>query len=102
MKEFAFSAPAIAFLNSESPDGTIHPHGVPEAAARRPSAGDGKTIGDRKFVEPMALAARAFGATGWFFEVHPNPDEGLSDAANMLQLGKLEPLIEKLLKTTDQ
>ena len=71
-------------------------------SVQRPSAGDGKTIGDRKFVEPMALAARAFGATGWFFEVHPNPDEGLSDAANMLQLGKLEPLIEKLLKTTDQ
>ena len=71
-------------------------------SVQRPSAGDGKTIGDRKFVEPMALAAKAFGATGWFFEVHPNPDEGLSDAANMLQLGKLEPLIEKLLKTTDQ
>ena len=71
-------------------------------SVQRPSAGDGKTIGDRKFVEPMALAARAFGATGWFFEVHPNPDEGLSDEANMLQLGKLEPLIEKLLKTTDQ
>ena len=71
-------------------------------SVQRPSAGDGKTIGDRKFVEPMALAARAFGATGWFFEVHPNPDEGLSDAANLLQLGKLEPLIEKLLKTTDQ
>ena len=71
-------------------------------SVQRPSAGDGKTIGDRKFVEPMALAAKAFGATGWFFEVHPNPDEGLSDAANMLQLGKLEPLIGKLLKTTDQ
>ena len=71
-------------------------------SVQRPSAGDGKTIGDRKFVEPMALAAKAFGATGWFFEVHPNHDEGLSDAANMLQLGKLEPLIEKLLKTTDQ
>ena len=71
-------------------------------SVQRPSAGDGKTIGDRKVVEPMALAAKAFGATGWFFEVHPNPDEGLSDAANMLQLGKLEPLIEKLLKTTDQ
>ena len=71
-------------------------------SVQRPSAGDGKTIGDRKFVEPMALAAKAFGATGWFFEVHPNPDEGLSDAANMLQFGKLEPLIEKLLKTTDQ
>jgi 2-dehydro-3-deoxyphosphooctonate aldolase (KDO 8-P synthase) len=44
----------------------------------------------------MALAAKAFGATGWFFEVHPNPDKGLSDAANMLELDKLEPLIIQL------
>ena len=44
----------------------------------------------------MAMAAKAFGATGWFFEVHPNPDQGLSDAANMLELEKLEELIEKL------
>ena len=45
----------------------------------------------------MALAAKAFGATGYFFEVHPNPDQGLSDAANMLELEKLEELIKKLL-----
>jgi 2-dehydro-3-deoxyphosphooctonate aldolase (KDO 8-P synthase) len=44
----------------------------------------------------MAMAAKAFGATGWFIEVHPNPDEALSDAANMLELDKLEGLIEKL------
>jgi hypothetical protein len=42
----------------------------------------------------MALAAKAFGATGYFFEVHPEPDKGLSDAANMLELEKLEDLIE--------
>jgi 2-dehydro-3-deoxyphosphooctonate aldolase (KDO 8-P synthase) len=45
----------------------------------------------------MALAAKAFGATGYFFEVHPNPDQGLSDAANMLELDKLEDLIKQLL-----
>ena len=66
-------------------------------SVQRPSAGDGKTIGDRKFVPPMALAARAFGATGYFFEVHPNPDEGKSDAANMLELDKLGNLIQTLL-----
>lgn len=66
-------------------------------SVQRPSAGDGKTVGDRKFVPSMALAAKAFGATGFFFEVHPNPDQGLSDAANMLELDKLEPLIEQLL-----
>lgn len=66
-------------------------------SVQRPSAGNGKTIGDRKFVPSMALAAKAFGATGYFFEVHPTPDKGLSDAANMLELDKLEDLIMKLI-----
>jgi 2-dehydro-3-deoxyphosphooctonate aldolase (KDO 8-P synthase) len=66
-------------------------------SVQRPSAGDGKTVGDRKFVPSMALAAKAFGATGFFFEVHPHPDQGLSDAANMLELDKLEGLIAQLL-----
>jgi 2-dehydro-3-deoxyphosphooctonate aldolase (KDO 8-P synthase) len=45
----------------------------------------------------MALAAKAFGATGYFFEVHPTPDQGLSDAANMLELEKLENLVKQLI-----
>lgn len=67
-------------------------------SVQRPSAGEGKTVGDRRFVPSMALAAKAFGATGYFFEVHPDPDRGLSDAANMLELDKLEPLIRKILE----
>ena len=67
-------------------------------SVQRPGGSDGKTGGDRRFVPQMAMAAKAFGATGYFFEVHPTPDEGLSDAANMLELDKLEPLIEKLIK----
>ena len=66
-------------------------------SVQRPDAKGGKTGGDRRFVPCMALAAKAFGATGYFFEVHPNPDSGLSDAANMLELDRLEPLIEKLM-----
>lgn len=66
-------------------------------SVQRPSAGDGKTVGDRKFVPAMAMAAKAFGATGYFFEVHPDPDKGLSDAANMLELNKLEALIGNLI-----
>lgn len=66
-------------------------------SVQRPSAGNGKTVGDRKFVPAMALAAKAFGATGYFFEVHPEPDLGLSDAANMLELSNLERTIENLL-----
>ena len=66
-------------------------------SVQRPGGANGKTGGDRRFVPAMAKAARAFGATGYFFEVHPNPDQGLSDAANMLELHKLEALINDLL-----
>lgn len=66
-------------------------------SVQRPGAMDGKTGGDRRFVPAMALAAKAFGATGYFFEVHPHPDKGLSDGPNMLELDKLEGLIANLL-----
>lgn len=66
-------------------------------SVQRPGAMGGKTGGDRRFVPSMALAAKAFGATGYFFEVHPNPDKGLSDGPNMLELDKLESLIANLL-----
>lgn len=67
-------------------------------SVQRPGGSDGKTGGDRRFVPQMAKAAKAFGATGYFFEVHPDPDRGLSDAANMLELDKLEGLVEELIK----
>ena len=67
-------------------------------SVQRPGGSNGKTGGDRRYVPQMALAAKAFGATGWFFEVHPDPDRGLSDAANMLELEKLENLVKELMK----
>lgn len=67
-------------------------------SVQRPGAGGGKTSGDRRFVPSMALAAKAFGANGYFFEVHPDPDHALSDGPNMLYLDKLEALIEKILQ----
>ena len=70
-------------------------------SVQRPGGSDGKTGGDRRFVPQMALAAKAFGATGYFFEVHPTPDQGLSDAANMLELDKLEGLVKELIKPTE-
>jgi len=65
-------------------------------SVQRPGGADGKTDGDRRFVPKMAIAAKAFGATGFFFEVHPTPDKGLSDAANMLELEKLNDLVAQL------
>lgn len=66
-------------------------------SVQRPGAAGGKTGGNREFVPAMALAAKAFGATGYFFEVHPNPDEALSDGPNMLALENLETVIKSLL-----
>lgn len=66
-------------------------------SVQRPGGGGGKTSGDRRFVPQMALAAKAFGATGYFFETHPNPEEALSDGPNMLYLRDLEKTIKSLL-----
>lgn len=66
-------------------------------SVQRPGAAGGKTGGDRQFVPAMALAAKAFGATGYFFEVHPTPDHALSDGPNMLYLNDLENVIKSLL-----
>lgn len=78
---------------------TITPRVVMDCthSVQRPGAGGGKTSGDRRFVPNMALAAKAFGANGYFFEAHPDPDHALSDGPNMLYLDKLEELITKLL-----
>lgn len=66
-------------------------------SVQRPGAAGGKTGGNREFVPAMALAAKAFGANGYFFEVHPDPDKALSDGPNMLYLKDLETVIKSLL-----
>jgi 2-dehydro-3-deoxyphosphooctonate aldolase (KDO 8-P synthase) len=66
-------------------------------SVQRPGAAGGKTGGNREFVPSMAKAAKVFGANGFFFEVHPDPDKGMSDAANMLELEKLESLVKELI-----
>lgn len=66
-------------------------------SVQRPGGGGGCTSGDRQYVPAMALAAKAFGAEGYFFEVHPNPDNALSDGPNMLFLNQLQKVVESLL-----
>ncbi len=66
-------------------------------SVQRPGAGEGVTGGDRKHVPSMALAAKAFGANGYFFEVHPDPEQALSDGPNMLYLRDLEGVVASLL-----
>ncbi len=66
-------------------------------SVQRPGAAGGKTGGNREFVPAMALAAKAFGATGYFFEIHPDPEKALSDGTNMLYLKDFEAVVASLL-----
>ncbi len=66
-------------------------------SVQRPGAAGGKTGGNREFVPAMALAAKAFGANGYFFEIHPDPERALSDGPNMLYLKDFEEVVKSLI-----
>lgn len=65
---------------------------------QQPNQNSGVTGGDPGMIETIAKAAIAVGADGIFIETHPNPSCAKSDGANMLQLNKLENLLEKLVR----
>ena len=77
----------------------ITPHVIMDCthSVQRPGSGTGSTGGDRRFVPAMAKAAMAFGASGFFFEVHPDPEKALSDGPNMLYLKDLEKVLRSVL-----
>ncbi|MGH7183466.1 MAG: 3-deoxy-8-phosphooctulonate synthase [Nitrospiraceae bacterium] len=66
-----------------------------------PGGGGTKSSGQREFVEPLACAAAGAGVDGFFMEVHPNPDEALSDGPNMVPLHQLQPLLERVIRIWD-
>ena len=53
--------------------------------------------GEPKFIKPLARAAAAVGIDALFLEVHPNPEEALSDAASQLPLNELEDLLVEII-----
>lgn len=57
-----------------------------------PSHGTGR----RALVTPMAKAAVAAGADGVMVEVHPNPDEALSDGPQSLEFNDFDALMKEL------
>ncbi|MEM9553934.1 MAG: 3-deoxy-8-phosphooctulonate synthase [Acidobacteriota bacterium] len=56
-----------------------------------------ETGGARRFAEPLARAAVAAGADGVFLEVHPDPENALSDSTTQLPPGRALQLLESLL-----
>jgi 3-deoxy-7-phosphoheptulonate synthase len=62
-----------------------------------PSHGTGK----RDYVPPMSLAALAAGADGLLIEVHPDPDNAMSDGAQTLNFSVFEELLESLRRLAE-
>ena len=52
------------------------------------------TSGKREYAPLYAKAGLIFGATGVFMEVHPEPEKGLSDSANMIDYETFEDIIK--------
>ena len=85
----------------------LHEHDIPVLfdvthSLQLPGAGI-ETGGQRQFAEPLARAAVAAGADGVYLEVHPNPNEALSDRTTQLEPDRARRLLAQLValrKTT--
>jgi len=54
------------------------------------------STGIRYLIEPMSKAALACGADGLMIEVHPDPENALSDGAQSLNFKQFENLIKSV------
>lgn len=54
--------------------------------------------GIREFVKPMSLAAIAAGADGLMIEMHPDPENSLSDACQSVNFKQFEDIFRKVMK----
>ena len=67
-------------------------------SVQKPGGNGNATGGNRNYVEPLAKAAIAAGADALFFEVHPDPDNALSDGPNMIRLDDFEDMLIRIKK----
>lgn len=67
-------------------------------SVQKPGGKGNCTGGNREYVEYLAKAAISVGADAIFMEVHPDPDNALSDGPNMVKLDELEEILVKLKK----
>ena len=65
-------------------------------SVQMPASGGASSGGDSSFVPYLSRAAAAVGVDGFFFETHFDPKVALSDGPNMIELNKLDALIEQI------
>ena len=81
----------------------LRSHGFPVVfdvthSVQRPGGLGDRSGGDAHFIDTLAPAGVAAGVDGLFMEVHENPARALSDGPNAYRLGRLEKLLERLLR----
>lgn len=62
-----------------------------------PGGAGSRSGGRREFIPHLVRAAVAVGVDALFMEVHPGPEQGLSDPATMFPLGELQGLLEQVI-----
>lgn len=65
---------------------------------QQPNQSSGISGGLPQMIETIAKASIAVGVDGIFMETHPEPSKAKSDGANMINLNKVEDLLEKLVR----
>jgi 2-dehydro-3-deoxyphosphooctonate aldolase (KDO 8-P synthase) len=66
-------------------------------AVQQPSSQAGVTGGNREMVPHLMRAALAVGVDGLFLEVHPDPDNAISDSANQVRLSDIEDILKQAI-----
>jgi len=64
-------------------------------SVQKPSSKGNSTGGNRAYVKDLAKCGIALGLAGLFMEVHPDPENALSDGPNMVSVNELEDILIK-------
>ena len=96
---FGYNDLIVDFRNIQ----TMKQFGVPVVfdathSVQQPNKTEGISGGKPEFIETLSKCAIAAGVDGIFMETHPNPEQALSDGANMLSLSEVKGLMEKLIR----
>jgi 2-dehydro-3-deoxyphosphooctonate aldolase (KDO 8-P synthase) len=67
-------------------------------SVQKPGGQGGITGGNREMVPYLMRAALAVGVDAIFAEVHPNPDQAFSDAANQICLSNIEEILKQAIQ----
>jgi 2-dehydro-3-deoxyphosphooctonate aldolase (KDO 8-P synthase) len=65
-------------------------------STQKPGSLGNKSGGERKYAIHLAKLANAIDVDGFFFEVHPDPDNALCDGPNMIQLNNFENILKQI------